>query len=48
MNCPLIRSGGAEAVGGEISALADAHASVTQKQQDTTNEVIAPQQFLLD
>src|SRR5258708_31236121 len=48
MDGPLIRAERAQTVEREIDTFADAHASVTQKQQDITNEVIAPQQFLLD
>ena len=48
MDGPLLGAERAQTVEREIDAFADAHAGVTQKQQDITNEVIAPQQFLLD
>src|SRR5258708_16387850 len=48
MDGPLIRHERAQTVEREIDTFADAHASVTEKQQDITNEVIASQQLLLD
>jgi hypothetical protein len=48
MDGPLVGAQGAQAIDGEIDTFADAHAGVTQKQQDVTGEVIAPEQFLLD
>ena len=48
MDGPLLGAERAQTVEREIDAFADAHAGVTQRQQDITNEVIAPPQFLLD
>src|ERR1700676_3043266 len=48
MDGPLTGAERAQTIEREVGTFADAYAGVTQKQQDVTNEVIAPQQFLLD
>lgn len=48
MNGPLIRAGGAEAIVGQIGALADAHASVTDQQKRVTAEIIPAEELLVE
>ena len=48
MDGPLVGAERAQTIHGEIDTFADAHAGVTQEQQDITSQVIAAQQFLLD
>ena len=47
MNGPLIWCGGAQAIEGEIGALADAHASVANQQKGISAEIVAAQELLL-
>jgi hypothetical protein len=47
MNRPLIRTGGAEAIEGQIGALADAHAGVTNQQKGVAAQVVAAEELLL-
>src|SRR5439155_13834859 len=47
MNRPLIRSGRAKAVGGQIGTLTDAHAGVANQQKDVAAQIIAQAEFLL-
>ncbi len=48
MHGPLIRAGGAEAIVGQIGALADAHAGVTDQQESIPAEIIAAEQLLVE
>src|SRR5579863_7060789 len=48
LNGPLIGAGGVEAIEGQVGRFADAHAGVTEQQQDVGGEVIAAEQFLLE
>ena len=48
MNGPLIRAGGAEAIVGQIGALADAHAGVTDQQKCVTAEIIPAEELLVE
>ena len=48
MHGPLIRAGGAEAIVGQIDALADAHAGVTDQQKRIPAEIIAAEQLLIE
>ena len=48
MHGPLIRAGGAEAIVGQIGALADAHAGVTDQQKRVTAEIIAAEELLVE
>src|SRR5215475_6216441 len=47
MDGPLIRASGAEAIRGEIGALADTHSSVTNQQKDIRAQVVAAEKLLL-
>ena len=47
MNRPLIRAGGAEAIEGQIGALADAHAGVANQQKGIAAQIIAAEELLL-
>src|SRR5262249_51378367 len=47
MNRPLIRSGRAKAVVGQIGAFTNAHAGVANQQKDIATEIIAAEEFLL-
>ena len=47
MNGPLIRAGGAEAVEGQIGALADAHAGVADQQEGIAAQIVAAEELLL-
>ncbi len=47
MNRPLIRAGGAETIPGQIGALADAHAGVTNQQKGIAAEIVAAEELLL-
>src|SRR6266481_2728789 len=46
MNRPLIRTGGAEAIEGQIGAFADAHTSVANQQKGVTTEIVAAKELL--
>src|SRR6266404_7493504 len=48
MHGPLIRAGGAEAIVGQIGALADAHAGVTDQQKSISAEIIAAEELLIE
>ena len=48
MHGPLIRAGGAEAIVGQIDALADAHAGVTDQQKRIPAEIVAAEQLLVE
>jgi hypothetical protein len=48
MNGPLIWTGGAQAITGQIGALADAHAGVTNQQKRISAEIIAAEKLLLE
>ena len=48
MHGPLIRAGGAEAIVGQIGALADAHAGVTDQQKSIPAEIVAAEQLLIE
>ena len=48
MNGPLIWAGGAEAIVGQIGALADAHAGVTDQQKRVTAEIIPAEELLVE
>ena len=48
MNGPLIRTSGAEAIVGQIGALADAHAGVTDQQKRVTAEIIPAEELLVE
>ena len=48
MNGPLIRAGGAQAVVGQIGALADAHAGVAEQQEDISAQIVAAKELLLE
>jgi len=45
--CPLIGAGGAEAIEGEVDALANAHACVTHQQKSVGAQIVASQELLL-
>ena len=47
MNGPLIRSCGAEALPGQIDALSDAHAGVSDQQEGICAEVVSAHELLL-
>ena len=47
MNRPLIRTGGAEAIEGQIGAFADAHAGVSNQQKRVTTQIVAAEDLLL-
>ena len=47
MHGPLIRASGAEAIEGQIVALADAHAGVANQRKDVAAEIIAAEELLL-
>ena len=48
MNSPLIRAGGAEAIIGQIGALADAHTGVTDQQKRVAAEIIPAEELLVE
>src|ERR1019366_3030582 len=48
MDGPLAGPDGAQTINREVDTLTDAHAGMTDKQQNITGEVVAAQQFLLD
>src|ERR1700688_3792524 len=48
MHGPLIRAGGAEAIVGQIGALADGHSSVTDQQESIPAELITAEQLLIE
>src|SRR6266852_8024844 len=48
MHGPLIRAGGAEAIVGQVGALADAHAGVTDQQKSIPAEIIAAEELLVE
>ena len=48
MNGPLIWAGGAEAIVGQIGALADAHAGMTDQQKCVTAEIIPAEELLVE
>ena len=41
MDSPLIRTGGAQAVIGQVDAFADAHAGVAEQQEDISAQIVA-------
>jgi len=45
--CPLIGAGGAEAIEGEIDALANAHTRVTNQQKSVGAQIVASKELLL-
>jgi hypothetical protein len=45
--CPLIGSGGAQAIEGEVDALANPHASVTNQQKSVGAQIVASKELLL-
>jgi len=47
MDGPLVGTGGAQAVIGQVDALADAHAGVAQQEEEVSAQVIAAQELLL-
>jgi hypothetical protein len=48
MNGPLVRSDGTQTIGRQVDAFANPHAGMTEQQQDSTEEIIAAKQLLLD
>ncbi len=48
MHRPLIRAGGAEAIDGQIGALSDADAGVTDQQKSVTAQIVAAEELLLE
>ena len=48
MHGPLIRTGGAEAIVGQIGALADAHAGVTDQQKRIPAEIVAAEELVFE
>ena len=48
MNGPLIRAGGAQAIEGQIGALADAHAGAAEQQEDVCAQIVAAQELLFE
>ena len=47
-NRPLVRARGAEAITGQISTFADAHAGVTNQQKSITAQIVTAQKLLLE
>ena len=48
MQRPLIEAGNVETVEGEIDGFADAHAGVTEQQEEVGPQIVAAVQFLLE
>src|SRR5215472_2973364 len=48
MNRPLLRSGGAKAIAGQIDAFANAHAGVAQQQKNIATQIITAAELLLE
>ena len=48
VNGPLIRAGGVEAIEGKVGCFTNAHASVSEQQEDIGGEIVAAEQFLLE
>jgi hypothetical protein len=47
MDCPLLGTGGAEAIEGEIDALANAHTGVANQQKGVGAQIVASKELLL-
>ena len=47
MYCPLIRTGGAEAIEGQIGAFANSHTGVANQQKCITAQIVAAAELLL-
>lgn len=48
MNRPLTRAGGTQAVVGQVGAFTDAHAGVTEQEEDISAQIVAAQELLLE
>ena len=48
MNRPTIRTNIVEAIIGEVRTFTNAHAGMTEQQEDIGRQIIAAHQFLLD
>ena len=48
MDGPLVGTGGAQAVVGQIDTFTDAHTGVAEQQEDISAEIVAAQQLLLE
>src|ERR1035437_3697337 len=48
MNGPLIRACRAQAIEGQICALADAHAGAAEQQEDVSAQIVAAQELLFE
>ena len=45
--CPLVRAGGAEAIEGQVDALANAHTRVANQQKSIGAQIVTSQELLL-
>jgi hypothetical protein len=48
VNRPLVWTGGAQAVVGEVNTLADSHTGVSEHEEDISAQIVAAQEFLLE